>query len=431
MAKSTDRQIVLDDEKKRVLDLSATRLPVPEIGIYDGQVRWYKANLEWARIIEGHVSWLASVAAWQDAEDEGYQAIQEILTFLEGVEPEMTIDYEAMKEAVCEGVVCAGNKLAAQLLSGQSDNVAPGGGIEINDKGEIVVKPSTGVPDDPTTTDDNAERSGGATAIRIGINSIWSQLATWYTAVPQVPIATAQERLKKLYVLNSVQADSLVSQYYSDRQQAQPFVTSFAATLDGYLYCKGTNIEVIYEWIYDLHTANQQAQAAFMPAALTDNQIAIWMKQGAAVPSFDYVAYSCVPIDPESFVLDAAYLQTSAYKNGAQTGKVNHRILIKVSGKVNHPSDGSYQDFFYRVQANGTKDFVGIATSFGTLQFNDNLSNPPQSKVPWKASGEYSYTMETTSAQAYRFRRAISAANMAAGATGFQITLTDLGEVIS
>jgi hypothetical protein len=335
----------------------------------------------------------------------------------------------ATKQDIKEALIEWTKDTALKIVSGAT------GGIVIDEDGNVTIggeDGDAGLPeDDPTTEVDETAvaRSGGATAVRIGINSIWSNLDSWYDF--SVSEANAVERLTLLYELNPAETAEFVAYYYAQRAASQQYVSSFASTLDGYLYCKGNNKQVIAEWVFEVGAIATIAMSSLMVEALTQGQLDNWFTQGTQVPSTDYVAFSCVPIDPEQWTLDAAYLQTSAYKTGASIGKTNHRILIEVSGKVNHPSDGSYQDFFYHVASNGTKSFVGIATSFGSLQFNDNLSNPPQSKVPWKASGVYAVTMETTSAQAYRFRRVISAANQAAGTTGFTIKLTDLGEVIN
>jgi hypothetical protein len=335
----------------------------------------------------------------------------------------------ATKQDIKEALIEWTKDTALKIVSGATS------GFEIDEDGNVIVggeDGDAGLPeDDPATEVDEtaAARSGGATAVRIGINSIWSNLNAWYSA--SVTEANAVERLGLLYELNPAETTDLVAYYYAQRAAAQQYVSSFASTLDSYLYCKANNPQVLAEWIYEVSPLATVSMASKMVLALTQAQMDDWFTQGTDVPSTDYLAYSCVPIDPEQWILDSAYLQSSVYKTGASIGKTNHRILIEVSGKVNHPSDGSYQDFFYHVASNGTKSFVGIATSFGSLQFSDNLSNPPQSKVPWKASGVYAVTMETTSAQAYRFRRVISAANQAAGTTGFTIKLTDLGEVIN
>lgn len=344
-------------------------------------------------------------------------------------EETMSIDYDAWYQANKAAIYDALNDVAKQIVSGRTTNISVGSDGAVSD-------PTSGLPDEELPTDDpetpfdeaEAARSGGASAVRIGINTIWSNLNTWYNAA--LPLATSQYRLKQIYNLNEAEADSLVSQYYSDRQQAQPYVTSFASTLDAYLYCKSVTVQTIAEWIYEVHTANQQAQASFIVPALTTEQLNTWFAEGSKVPSGDYIAYSCVPIDPEEWILDAAYLPTAVYKTGAQITKVNHRTLVEVSGKVFHPSDGSYQDFYYHVAANGTKTFLGTASSQGSIQFN-NPAKPTQAKLPFRPDGIYASTIETTQADLYEFRRVISADKIAAGSTGFAIKITDLGEVIS
>lgn len=79
-----DRLAVPDDEKKRVIDFWDTNLPVPTPGIFDEPTRCYRINTEWAKVVMGFASWLAEIAAWKDAQDENYPAIQEILKFLKG-----------------------------------------------------------------------------------------------------------------------------------------------------------------------------------------------------------------------------------------------------------------------------------------------------------------------------------------------------------
>lgn len=341
----------------------------------------------------------------------------------------MSIDYDAWYDANKRAIYDAVNDIAKQIISGRTIDIVVGGDGTVTD-------PTEGIPDEELPTDDpetpfdeaEAARSGGASAVRIGINTIWANLNSWYSA--GVPLATSQYRLKQIYKLNEAEADSLVNQYYSDRQQAQPYVSSFANTLDAYLYCKSVTTQTIAEWIYEVHTANQQAQASFIVPALTSEQLNTWFAEGSKVPSGDYIAYSCVPIEPEEWVLDAAYLPTNTYKTGAQITKLNHRTLVEVSGKIFHPSDGSYQDFYYHVAANGTKTFLGTATANGTIQFN-NPPKPTQAKLPFRPDGIYASTIETVDDDLYSFRRVIGADKIAAGSTGFTIKITDLGEVIS
>lgn len=82
--KRYDRVEVFFDEKNRALDLSQMNLVPPDVGICDEPTRCYKINKEWAKIVMGMVSWLATVAPWRDAEDETFIGVQEVLTFMIG-----------------------------------------------------------------------------------------------------------------------------------------------------------------------------------------------------------------------------------------------------------------------------------------------------------------------------------------------------------
>lgn len=83
---SYNRLMVVDDWKKQVIDLASSNFVVPAVDIYDEPVRYYKANLQWTPIIEGILSWLTEVTAWQNANDDSHAGIQAILKFLEGVD---------------------------------------------------------------------------------------------------------------------------------------------------------------------------------------------------------------------------------------------------------------------------------------------------------------------------------------------------------
>lgn len=84
--KSNDRNYTLLDAKQRVIDLMANNQPLPEVGIYDEPVRYFKANEQWCSVIFGWLDWLEDVAGWQEAQDELHPGIQAILIFEEGIE---------------------------------------------------------------------------------------------------------------------------------------------------------------------------------------------------------------------------------------------------------------------------------------------------------------------------------------------------------
>lgn len=81
-----DRRLTEYDYKRIYLDLANFELIAPMEGIYDEPTVYYKANLKWAKIIEGFLSWLTEITAWKDAEDENFHGIQAITEFLERVD---------------------------------------------------------------------------------------------------------------------------------------------------------------------------------------------------------------------------------------------------------------------------------------------------------------------------------------------------------
>jgi hypothetical protein len=88
-SKQLDRQAVLHDYKRRIIDLLENGQALPDTGIYDEPVRYFKANEKWCKIIFGWLAWLEDVAGWPDAEDDNYLGIQAILTFEEGIDVPM------------------------------------------------------------------------------------------------------------------------------------------------------------------------------------------------------------------------------------------------------------------------------------------------------------------------------------------------------
>ena len=100
MIKPDDRQIVLADLKERAIWLKENNFDLPEEGIYDEPVRYYKANLNWARIIEGWVDWLADVSAWRQAQDDSFRGIHEILVWEEGIELPTEINCEDIENCL-------------------------------------------------------------------------------------------------------------------------------------------------------------------------------------------------------------------------------------------------------------------------------------------------------------------------------------------
>ena len=81
---SSDRVLVIQDERERIVELADFNLELPLAGIFDEPRRCYPINKEWAKIVTGAVSLLLEIAVWPDAENEDYSGIQQILEFLKG-----------------------------------------------------------------------------------------------------------------------------------------------------------------------------------------------------------------------------------------------------------------------------------------------------------------------------------------------------------
>jgi hypothetical protein len=333
----------------------------------------------------------------------------------------------ATKAEIKEAIIESAEQLAAQMISGTPENLASGGAIEINDKGEIAVKSGGIAPDDPTTSSDEEKRSGGAQGVYNGFRQLILDINGWITA--GYTAAEINFLVGSKYIINGQMLDAITAYRSSFQTPPAGWTTPVITTsLAQYIYCRGNNRESIAKYIlasWDIEVFNLLS----INNGLEQAQLDAWFAQGETAPSTDYITYSCVPVDTEEFTLDTAYLPTGVYKQGTSIHKLNHRILIEVSGKVNHSTDASYQDFFWHVAVNGTKTLIGTSGTFGSIQFNQPFGNPPQSKVPFESSGVYRLTMDTTSAQALNFRRIIQGVYLGSGS--FTIKFTDLGEILA
>lgn len=85
-----DRNITYTDEKNRIIDFSQFEYEAPEIGVLEGELKYFACNAQWYPIIMGWVDHLSQIYAWKNAQDERHHGIQQILIFERGVElPEL------------------------------------------------------------------------------------------------------------------------------------------------------------------------------------------------------------------------------------------------------------------------------------------------------------------------------------------------------
>ena len=390
MSDEIDRIVVLDDEKKRVLDLQDMDLPPPEVGIYDGTVRYYKANLEWAKFIEGHVSWLASTAAWKDAEDEGYHAIQQISIFLEGVEVATT-------EEICAAIECGFVKLASRIVSGSAS------GFSVDEDGNVTVGSGTdgtgseALPDDDEATpwdESAAAYMGGAIAVKQGLKSFYDRLDTLYGTVNGTPVNTAafaKTQINSYYPTDPTIMSASIDDYYTyrgtkNRHQFNPLIA-----FDLYLFCKGATARSFSRWLIDLSgfAADKITQMQILANGLTDEFYSEYLTQGIKVPSLDYPQSQCYPTPDEEWEFDmslsndVAYILTNSLKGG-------HRYQFAASGTfVDADVPNVVKDAFWSHDlVTGIKTFENMTWSIG------GITAPTATKIPFSADHVYVFTID-------------------------------------
>jgi hypothetical protein len=423
-----DRIVVLEDEKARILDLTSFKFVPPSEGIYEGTVRYYKANLKWAKIIEGFVSWLATVAAWPEAQNENYHAIQQILIFLEGVEPEMSIDYEAWYDANKRAMYDALNDLAKQIVSGRVTNISV-------DEDGVVSDPSTGTPDaelpedDPETpiNEGDAALMGAAINVSKALEVLFDKLDNYYGATNGAPVTSAITVTLYLSLYFPVDGDTFgdaVQAYYGYRDTNNRLIWDTSEGQQNVLFCQGANLTGWNKWLIDYSgfsaekiSVMSQLTNALAPAFWTN-----YFNDGLELPSSQYLDAPCVPIDPQTLenLVFAVQRSTSIVK-------ANHRMRIRVEGYATD-TDGDIQDWFWFRTAAGVNTFT---TPTFTHSAGSNL--PSQTEVAYSPSHIYEYTVDLANLANNPILITLNKhANL--NATGlvytvpFKITLTDLGQ---
>lgn len=341
----------------------------------------------------------------------------------------MSIDYDALKQAISEGMYEFGNNIAKQIVSGRTNNISV-------DEDGTVSDPTTGEPagedlppDDPTTPIDEKESAiyGGATEILRAIEKLLDRLDTIYGSVngtPLVPVATAQEQIKLMFPSDTALMDAAVSEYYAYR--ATENIIQFTPTNNDFLnfYCLGYDLFAWNNWLLQYSGFNNYkiSTCAEIVAALAP---AFWNKYfntGSEKPSNAYLDASCVPMPYQEY-LNVPYASTRTLLPSIAKG--GHRLLIQVSGYYVDP-DGDLQDAFWYRTAAGV-----LARSNFTFSHGAGSNMPSDNQVVYNAAHVYEYTIDLfngASSWSVTFNRN---ANMNVASTsptsGFTIKITDLG----
>jgi len=357
-------------------------------------------------------------------DDELQKYIGDIEERLMRNEGGMSIDYEALKNAIRDGMYEFGNDIAKQIVSGRTSNIAVGDDGTVSDPTDEAGDESTLPEDDPATTINEtlAAKSGAAIQVRLGCNDVWARLGTLYTN--GLTNVQAKNLMLELYVWDDDNAcQQLVDTYWTARAGAAPYVSSFAATLDGYIYCKGLSDQTIAEWIYELHTVNQQSMAMLI-TNLADEQFARWWNAGLEVPSTNYLGYSCTKIDTESWsyamqAASVAYVISGVLKGG-------HRYKFDFQGSFTDTDNpGIVQDAFWSHNlGTGIKTYIGLTWSIS------GITAPTSAQVPFRSDHKYSVTLDKNvgSDNAGTITKANNFTTPANSVGTISAVMTDMGE---
>lgn len=415
-----DRNIVFEDEKQRVLDFTEYKFIPPEAGIYEGELRYYAASLEWSRFLEGHIAWLASIAAWPEAEDERYHAIQQILIFLRGVEPDM-----ATQEDIAKGMYQAFNWLALQVATGQYANI----NLSTDEDGVVTpvtdAETETPIEDDPATTIDEtaAARAGGCKLVTDGMQEVLTRLFTW-KGTGTITDQQAADRLVLLYNFDAAKAAILTNYWWTVYNNSSGDVTLNQPIVDSFFYCKGVSINSFAEYVYEQH-----ATAAEIPVleVFMENfpveQMTLWYNRGTATPSTDYIPYSCTKNPPESWTLNFA-LAESFVLPISYTLKAGHRYMIEAVGSfVDADVPNNIQDFFWRRDTS-----TGVLTFTGFSLNVSGTTNAVANQVPYQSSHAYAWTFDKAGDDGGNITKTNDTYTNPNVTGTIIVTLTDLGE---
>lgn len=164
--RETDRQVVLDDFKRRIIDLMDGNFSSPATAWDEAPIRYYKLNLQWVKVLAGVLDIMEDVAFWKDAQDENYAGIQGILNFEEGIElPDFELDCDEVE--LCLATSETINNLISLIENQQS---------EIDDLEEALEHQKEDAPIDSVDLPPLPDNNTSANAVCRSANFVASQL---------------------------------------------------------------------------------------------------------------------------------------------------------------------------------------------------------------------------------------------------------------
>lgn len=338
----------------------------------------------------------------------------------------MSIDYEALKQSIAEGIYIAGNDFAKQLISGRTTDFSVGTDGTVTQGDAPLPEPEVPV-DDPATPFDETlmAKAGGVINVRLTIQAIFNDIAAWHFGARTE--AEVVDLLNLLYGLEGAEVATFVTFWYTvDATPDTPPLLD--DELDSYFFCRGLSSQSFAKYSEKFHTptTDRATLLKFVPV-LTQSLLNEWFETGIDTGSTDYLNYSCVPVPDYSLTIQ----WSGAVINDTHTLKKNHRYLIKASGYLIDP-DGDIQDAWWHVvAATGIQSFD--TTDFNIQQGGALKIDPTIFEAPYNAAHVYSWTLDMGTINANPQWGIVRDAIMAVGSTsptgGLLIEVHDLGEI--
>lgn len=340
--------------------------------------------------------------------------------------------------ALCFGAGMATKEDIKQaLIEWTEDTASRYLGLTLDEDGNPVIPPGEGeggaVVDDPLTPQNEASeaRAGGCISVVAGYNQIWADMLEWHEDSLLQDVVSYRLQAKYLMV-DDASTDNFVALYYS--AFATGHINAYTTDLTENLFCGGANFKkTVAAYIIESVTLELQENALELNDALSDEQIAAWFSEGAAVPTTDYIEYHCVPVGVEEFTLSYT---ASAFPQFPTTKihKPGHRLLIETTGGIITDPDnaGFSRDLLYVKSNTGVITFEGFFMSSSGLVPTTPIT---QAGAPYSATATYRFTVdllnnagEDSSIIFGRNVASFAGANIAGSIT---IKVTDLGAYVA
>ena len=391
--KPTGKEVTLADQKQRILDLFEWQLELPQADIYDEPVRYYKANKEWTPILHGLLDWLADVAPWADAEDESYSGIQQMLKYLVGLDESeggiIVTTPQELEKAVCDGVVCAIERISARIVSGQEDNLK--GAIEVATSGAISLRDalSQGGSVDIEGVTNEEVLYGQASSVGTGFRDLVNEVIGW--EADGVSIGSIVSRMIQFYLpIASVIADDAIRQAFETDLQTEITAATANVTpvpsvpaIANLVYCNGNNKKSLYRYALDVEESGgtDALEIANLYRLIIDNlddtQLDDWYEDPSAIPDVGFTNAPCYKFPSTGMVVTSQDLFNEnrhfwETQYAMPAGVNGRRVRVEVEGGI-LLTDGR---IFNGFQLTGNNAVTNIDTDL-QWKFSINIINNP------------------------------------------------------